>query len=81
MIRILALKWTARAIATAWRWPPDSHPTGVFRLANLGLRRAITIRVADVMPESSSEPVRVRSSRPRNTLPAASMLSASASVW
>ena len=24
MIRILALKWTARAMATAWRCPPDS---------------------------------------------------------
>ena len=31
MIRILALKWTARAIATAWRWPPDSDSTGVLK--------------------------------------------------
>ena len=25
MIRMRALKWTARAIATDWRWPPDSE--------------------------------------------------------
>ena len=81
MIRILALKWTARAIATDWRWPPDSDPTGVLRFLNRGFSRRITFRVADAIAESSSEPVRVRISRPRNTLPAASMLSASASVW
>ena len=28
MIRIRALKWTARAMATDWRWPPDSDFTG-----------------------------------------------------
>ena len=81
MISTRALKWTARAIATAWRWPPDSHPTGVLRLVKRGLSRRITSRVADAIAESSSEPVRVSISRPRNTLAAASMLSASASVW
>ncbi len=81
MMRILALKCTARAIATDWRWPPDSDLTGVLRFLNLGFSRCITFRVADAIAESSSDPVRVRSSRPRNTLPAASMLSASASFW
>ena len=81
MIRILALKWTARAMATDWRWPPESDRTGVLRFLNRGFRRRITLAVADAIAESSSDPVRVRSSRPRNTLPAASMLSASASFW
>ena len=81
MIRILALKWTARAMATDWRWPPDSERTAVLRFVNRGLRRFSTLAVADAIAESSSAPVRVRSSRPRKTLPAASMLSASASFW
>ena len=81
MIRMRALKWMARAMATAWRWPPDSDLTGVLRFVNRGLRRCMTSRVADAMAESSSAPVRVSISRPRNTLAAASMLSASASVW
>ena len=59
MIRMRALKWTARAMATAWRCPPDSDPTGVLRLVNRGLSRRITSRVADAIAESSSAPVRV----------------------
>ena len=69
------------AMATAWRCPPDNHPTGVLRLVNRGLSRRITSRVAEAIAESSRAPVRVSTSRPRNTLAAASMLSASASVW
>ena len=68
-------------MATDWRWPPDSDLTGVLRFLNRGLSRRITSAVAAAIAESSSDPVRVRSSRPRNTLPAASMLSASASFW
>ena len=81
MIRIRALKWIARAMATAWRWPPDSDLTAVLKFVNRGFSRRMTLRVADAIAESSSEPVRVSISRPRNTLAAASMLSASASVW
>ena len=81
MIRMRALKWIARAMATAWRCPPDSDLTAVLRLVNRGFSRCITSRVADAIAESSSAPVRVSISRPRKTLPAASMLSASASVW
>ncbi len=81
MMRILALKWTALAIATDWRCPPDSDRTAVLRFLNLGFSRCITFCVADAIAESSSAPVRVRSSRPRKTFPAASMLSASASFW
>ena len=61
-----ALKWTARAMATAWRCPPDSHPTGVLRFVNRGLSRRITSRVADAIAESSRAPVRV-GSRGRGT--------------
>ena len=81
MIRIRALKWTARAMATDWRWPPESDFTGVLKFLKRGLRRPMTLRVADSIAASSSDPIRVRSSRPRNTLAAASMLSARASVW
>ena len=81
MIMILALKWTARAIATAWRWPPDSDFTGCAKFLKLGFRRPITLRVSDSMLESSRFPKRVVSSRPRNRFAGASMLSASASVW
>ena len=81
MIRMRALKWTARAMATAWRCPPESHPTGVLRFVNRGLSRRITSRVAEAIAESSSAPVRVSISRPRKTLAVASMLSARASVW
>ncbi len=81
MMRIVALKCTARAMATDWRWPPESDFTGVRRFLNRGFSRFISFCVAEAIAESSSEPNRVRSSRPRNTLPAASMLSASASFW
>ena len=81
MIRIRALKWTARAIATDCRWPPDSDFTGTLKFLNFGLSRPMTSRVADSMAASSSEPSRVTSSRPRNRFAAASTLSASASVW
>ena len=81
MIRIRALKWIARAMATDWRWPPDSDLTGVLKFLNSGLRRPMTLRVADSIAASSSDPKRVVSSRPRNRFAAASTLSASASVW
>ena len=81
MIRILALKWTARAMATDWRWPPESDVTGTLKFWNLGLSRPITSRAASSMAASSSVPQRVISSRPRNMLDGASMFSASASVW
>ena len=64
MIRILALKWTARAMATDWRCPPDSDLTGVLRFVNRGLSRCITFRVADAIAESSSAPVRVQQLAP-----------------
>ena len=51
------------------------------RFLNRGLSRSMNFCVADDIAESSSEPILVSSSRPRNTLPAASMLSASASFW
>ncbi len=81
MIRILALKWIARAIAMACRWPPDSDLTGVVKFVKFGLIRFMTFRVWSSIAESSSVPQRVISSRPRNMLAGASMLSASASVW
>ena len=81
MIRIRALKWTARAIATDWRWPPDSDFTGTLKLLKFGLSLPMTSRVADSMAASSSDPSGVVISRPRNMLAAASTLSASASVW
>ena len=40
MIRIRALKWTARAMATDWRWPPDSDFTGVLRFLKLRVEPA-----------------------------------------
>ena len=68
MIRILALKWTARAIATACRWPPDSDLTGVVKFVKFGLSRPMTLRVASSIAPSSSVPQRVVISRPRNML-------------
>ncbi len=81
MMRIRALKWTARAMATDCRWPPDSDFTGFLKPVKLGLRRPMTLRVADSMATSSSIPVRVTSSRPRNRFALAVRLSASANVW
>ena len=81
MIRIRALKWTARAIATAWRWPPESDFTGVAKRVKFGFSRPMTLRVASSIAPSSSVRHQVCISRPRNTLAGASMLSASASVW
>ena len=51
------------------------------KFVKFGFRRPMTCRVASSMAPSSRVPQRVMSSRPRNTLPGASMLSASASVW
>ena len=56
MIRIRALKWTARAMATAWRWPPDSDLTGCAKFVKFGFSRPMTLRVSASMLESSSEP-------------------------
>ena len=78
MIRIRALKCTARAIATDWRCPPESEATGTTKFWNFGFSRPISFRVASSIALSSRLPNRVVSSRPRNTLPGASMLSASA---
>ena len=36
MIRTRALKWTARAMATDCRWPPESDFTGFLKPVNLG---------------------------------------------
>ena len=38
------MKWMARAIATDWRWPPDSDFTGSLKRRKLGLSRPITLR-------------------------------------
>ena len=81
MIRTRALKWIARAMAIDCRCPPDSDFTGDLKFLNRGLRRPMTLRVADSIAASSRLPKRVLSSRPRNTLAAASTLSARASVW
>ncbi len=58
MMRILALKWTARAMATAWRWPPDSDFTGDVNFVKFGLRRPMTLRVASSIAPSSRLPKR-----------------------
>ena len=50
------MKCTARAIATDWRWPPESDLTAVRRFLNRGLSRPISCCVADNIAESSSEP-------------------------
>ena len=65
MIRMRALKWIARAMATDWRWPPESAVTGSLKRRKLGLRRPITLRASASIEASSSVPQRVRSSRPR----------------
>ena len=81
MMRIRALKCTARAMATDWRCPPDKEATGTTKFLNFGFSRFISLRVASSIALSSRFPKRVVSSRPRNTFAGASMLSASASVW
>ena len=60
MIRIRALKWIARAMATDWRWPPDSDFTGVLKFRKCGFRRPMTLRVADSIAASSRVPERGR---------------------
>ena len=48
MMRMRALKWTARAMATAWRCPPESDTTGGVKFVKFGLRRPMTFRVASL---------------------------------
>ena len=81
MIRILASKRIARAIATDWRCPPERAFTGSLKRRKFGLRRPITLRACASMAASSSVPKGVMISRPRKRLAAASTLSASARVW
>ena len=40
MIRMRALKWMARAIATDWRWPPESDFTGSLKRRKFGIEAA-----------------------------------------
>ena len=81
MMMMRALKWTARAMATTCRWPPESAFTGDLKFVKLGFRRAMTSRVAASMAPSSRLPMRVFSSRPRNMLVGASWFSVRARVW
>ena len=46
MIRMRALKYSAREMATTWRWPPDSERTGSRMLRKFGLSCANTWRAA-----------------------------------
>ena len=46
MIRMRALKWMARAMATDCRWPPDSDFTGSLKRRKFGLSRPITLRAS-----------------------------------
>ena len=39
MIRMRALKYSAREIATTWRWPPDRRRTGTRMLVKFLFRR------------------------------------------
>ena len=80
MISARALKWTARAIATDWRCPPDSRRTGDLKFLKFGLSRPMTLRVADSIAASLREPAPLIS-LPRNTFAGASRLSASARSW
>ena len=54
------MKWIARAIATDWRWPPDSAFTGSLKRRKCGLSRPITLRASASMATSSSVPQRVQ---------------------
>ena len=67
MIRIRALKWTARAMATAWRWPPESDFTGMANRVKFGFSRPMTLRVASSIAPSSSVRHR-RAARGRGTV-------------
>ena len=40
MIRIFVSKCTARAMATDWRWPPESDFTGVLEVLEPGVQAA-----------------------------------------
>ena len=81
MIRMRALKYSAREIATTWRCPPDSRRTGTRMLVKFLFRRWNTLRAWPSMKWSSSVFQRVSFSRPRKRLATESRLSASASVW
>ena len=65
MIRTRALNWIARAIATDWRWPPDSALTGSLKRRKCGLSRPITLRVSASMVDVVERARRASSVRGR----------------
>ncbi len=54
MIRMRALKYSAREIATTWRCPPERRRTGMRMLVKFLLRRWNTLRACTSMKWSSS---------------------------
>ena len=84
-IRQAASNATAREMATIWRWPPESTPTGSLVESILMLSRSSSSAASRCMRRRSRNPSRLGSplvgSRPMNTLAATSRLSNRARSW
>ena len=81
MITSFASPITARATATAWRWPPESDPTG-WRIERIDVTdRPESVSWAFSSIGVSSSTPRWRISAPRNMLATMSRLSQSARSW
>ena len=81
MMRTRALKCTARAMATAWRWPPERLATSFDSEGSRSFIRSSDARAASSMASSSMKPSRLVISRPRKRLATESRFSESARLW
>ena len=78
MITSFASSITALATATAWRWPPDSEPTGWRMLRTVVTRRSLSVCLAVFSMATSSSSRCRRASWPRSMFSTMSRLSHSA---
>ena len=84
MIRTRGSKAAARAIAIDWRWPPESFSTCAAQVGDVDLERVeVQLASSRIRRWSSSRSPSTdrRGSRPRNRLPATSIVSQSDRSW
>ena len=76
-----APKWTARAMETTWRWPPESWPTSTSTLGRSMPMSCSWLLVMVFISSSRSRPRLVVSSLPRKKLRHTDIWSTTARVW
>ena len=79
-----ASKWSARAIATPWRSPPDIEPTNESGVTACEVKRrnsSISLSVSARIAGTSSSPMRLVRSRPMKMFRQSDCWSARARSW